>query len=1189
MPANKAELLKRVITCTTSDMRRLAAKAIKKAKEKESFFGLLFDWQLDKTHVWAKPQFQRELFQGLMSASPEAITIFDALFTQFYTEAETGEALKAVSIQTLPVTDEALEAILKAFLANRARLSSQVVAVLSFGLVWAKYLNFVKRTSPKGLAMEASLDELLERTAEYLETHYDRLQSPVSSLRGALQLSQPANEVSESSSTDAAPEAPSASTAAEGSRPSHDTPSVMAQKGAKKTLVAEAIKAWQTPSETPPMNEALVADPVDTPTVPEPIQPTETAPVDEPDTLQSTVNVLTNVPAKTAKPTDSGRKKKSSGNTTLDGEALTQCLDASPIATVPPVAEGFTRTLGYAVRYGSFVNCYGVAQWDRAKATFVPANFVALFPSFGAVNLKVISPNQIPNGSLWVIDWCSYDLQPYQDGAGEVRKDYVYQLDFVQLKAEGRVHSFDSVGGYPVVYPLEAEVDFKKSVYVDFAPLEGRPKAFQEERSPLASLPVLLRVNDRYFGPFPLREDGLNRCYVNVPLVMKDGVLSGFKDTDPSCVFRGTLQTWNDTAQPAFHDVDFFLAAKAPHYRFDTLSEEELIRRFHQERTEKQNRSSSRAENLREIATILGGEVCFGEQRRDRVMHWANRYKARLTDYSNAMELIYSLIWSRKDRYLPEVATLLTRNPEAMEQLLTYKGIKERFETMQKAISELETRKTQTEKALAQTSNAIREEAQRANQDLLNENQALMGKNEALRESLALLDSTVDLHQLRTSLQNEVTGLQAKQTELTQQVERIESHLAHAFQNPQEYAFDGAIASKLISAASAWEAGVANQCSHERAQAVKSAHVLGYKGERLAEYLVEKVQSYRGYDDNTVLNFFLLLTQSFLTIFSGAPGVGKTSLCEILGHVLGLDHFGRSLPNASQALWNSPWAASRFLPVSVERGWTSKRDFVGYYNPLSHSFESIDPRRREAFAQLDAEKRAGVNTVPFLILLDEANLSPMEYYWGDFMRIADSRAGTSSYIALGGDAQYFIPDTLRFVATINNDFTTENLSPRLLDRASIVTLPEQTSGVVGMIDEEEVLPPVSWEAMYHYFGPERSLAHRTKIEPLLERIYAHAMAIGVPVSMRTRLAILHYISAANSVFKHVDQPGFMTGIDFCVMQRLLPRINGNGEAYREKISAFEALLANEGLLGSAQLLREVMAKGDNAMDWYRFF
>ena len=116
------------------------------------------------------------------------------------------------------------------------------------------------------------------------------------------------------------------------------------------------------------MNEAPVADPVDTLTVPEPIQPTVTAPVGEPDTLQSTMNALTNVPEKTAKSADSGRKKKSSGNTTVDGEALTQCLDASPIATVPPVAEGFTRTLGYAVRYGSFVNCYGVAQWDRVSA-----------------------------------------------------------------------------------------------------------------------------------------------------------------------------------------------------------------------------------------------------------------------------------------------------------------------------------------------------------------------------------------------------------------------------------------------------------------------------------------------------------------------------------------------------------------------------------------------------------------------------------------------------------------------------------------------------------------------------------------------------------------------------------------------------------------------------------------------------
>ncbi|WP_444483896.1 hypothetical protein, partial [Sutterella wadsworthensis] len=51
--------------------------------------------------------------------------------------------------------------------------------------------------------------------------------------------------------------------------------------------------------------------------------------------------------------------------------------------------------------------------------------------------------------------------------------------------------------------------------------------------------------------------------------------------------------------------------------------------------------------------------------------------------------------------------------------------------------------------------------------------------------------------------------------------------------------------------------------------------------------------------------------------------------------------------------------ADRYLPISVERGWTSKRDFVGYWNPLTKTFESVDDRRRDAFQALDAEARLG--------------------------------------------------------------------------------------------------------------------------------------------------------------------------------------------------------------------------------------
>jgi len=53
------------------------------------------------------------------------------------------------------------------------------------------------------------------------------------------------------------------------------------------------------------------------------------------------------------------------------------------------------------------------------------------------------------------------------------------------------------------------------------------------------------------------------------------------------------------------------------------------------------------------------------------------------------------------------------------------------------------------------------------------------------------------------------------------------------------------------------------------------------------------------------------------------------------------------------------------------------------------------------------------------VLLDEANLSPIEHYWSTFMGMTDGRRNDLHL----GDTVVRIPDHLRFVATINYDRT----------------------------------------------------------------------------------------------------------------------------------------------------------------------
>ena len=146
----------------------------------------------------------------------------------------------------------------------------------------------------------------------------------------------------------------------------------------------------------------------------------------------------------------------------------------------------------------------------------------------------------------------------------------------------------------------------------------------------------------------------------------------------------------------------------------------------------------------------------------------------------------------------------------------------------------------------------------------------------------------------------------------------------------------------------------------------------GTSSRKALDYLVTAIQKERPqYSRNLILNLLICTHQGFLTVFSGAPGSGKTSFCNLLGKVLGLTQFDRK--TGPQDIMST---ANRYVPVSVERGWTSKRDLIGYYNPLTRTFEESNREVYDGLRLLDWEKTHGVRQYPYYILLDEAICPP---------------------------------------------------------------------------------------------------------------------------------------------------------------------------------------------------------------------
>ena len=303
----------------------------------------------------------------------------------------------------------------------------------------------------------------------------------------------------------------------------------------------------------------------------------------------------------------------------------------------------------------------------------------------------------------------------------------------------------------------------------------------------------------------------------------------------------------------------------------------------------------------------------------------------------------------------------------------------------------------------------------------------------------------------------------------------------------------------------------------------------------------------------------------------------------------------------------------RYISVSVERGWTSKRDFVGYYNPLSKNFNTNNQAVYDALCLLDKEKETNQSNFPYLILLDEANLSPMEYYWSDFMNICDD-LNEQSQVNFGDEYIFSIPETLHFVATINNDDTTERLSPRLIDRAWIVSLPEYDamSEQKSSADFKENIQIIPWSSLRNAFfvedeendfipvernffaddtkNKEISTDQLTKVKTAYKDILDQLKKLGITVNARTNQAIRKYWSVASRCFEdEKETKATIVALDYAVMQKLLPKISGNGKDFETPLKELQKTCSRHGLNHSEEIIADIISRGGTNFNYYTFF
>ncbi|WGW31977.1 AAA family ATPase [Pseudomonas aeruginosa] len=345
--------------------------------------------------------------------------------------------------------------------------------------------------------------------------------------------------------------------------------------------------------------------------------------------------------------------------------------------------------------------------------------------------------------------------------------------------------------------------------------------------------------------------------------------------------------------------------------------------------------------------------------------------------------------------------------------------------------------------------------------------------------------------------------------------------------------------------------------------------------------LVDKIRSHLDWDNGKTFssaelsNLLISTTQSFLTVLAGPPGVGKTSTVVRLAKALQL---------------GSPEDHKNFLYMPVSRGWVSGRDILGFYNSLNSTYQ----RARTGLYDFLNRNDGGARTLQ-MVLLDEANLSPMEHYWSDFLGMCDAE-GRNRPIDTGmpdPDKRYLqVPQNVRFIATINHDSTTERLSSRLIDRVPVISIDHEVDIDYGFETEDLMLDGAIdyslFEKFFKYQGDEAELStiHKDMLDTLVTILSQRDAELGqsISISHRKRSAITNYCAAA--VTNELMDPD--TAFDFSVSQHILPHIEGYGSKFRNRIIKIQEVLGKNHPRSNKHLER-ILTSGNDFSGTYSFF
>lgn len=268
----------------------------------------------------------------------------------------------------------------------------------------------------------------------------------------------------------------------------------------------------------------------------------------------------------------------------------------------------------------------------------------------------------------------------------------------------------------------------------------------------------------------------------------------------------------------------------------------------------------------------------------------------------------------------------------------------------------------------------------------------------------------------------------------------------------------------------------------------------------------------------------------------------------------------------------------RYVFISVRPSWSDHRALLGHWDAHFERYVRtplLELLLRAAREERDA-RAAGVTPAPYFVVLDEMNLAKIEHYFSDFLSVLESRriddagevrqetmhlhgadAAQPTWLDAQGvehriDQRLAIPTNVVFTGTLNLDESTHGVSPKVVDRAHVISFNSVDYG--GFLEGRSAddapdpleLPASATRSLdlgtFRLAGSEDSRAVAHHLRPLVrlnELLVEHDQHSGYRTLNDVALFVrdaLNWISDDASVAA--------AAVDAAVLQKVLPKFHG---------------------------------------------